>query len=254
MNMELAGSVDYHEKQVFIGTDMTDWPSKIEQQISSEQMNGRNDLIRKWKEAIENDPQLRDIVKLHACSAKRDSVFLFPEAWYFENSSIDDISSLLSMLSSARMGIVLETGIALSKNAYYIFVCTHKGRDQRCGLRGPNIVRAIREKALEGIHVFECSHLGGHKYAGNLVVYGLRHPYETCSPTSTLSYHGDWYGLIEEADVEPLLDYVKVRKTIWKDKWRGSIGLSVERQKQIAQYWGLSCEDCSCDTSCKGHR
>jgi hypothetical protein len=250
---QLAGSVEYHEHQIFIGTEMTDWPSNLEQ-TSPEQMNDSN-LIRKWKEDIDREPRLRDMVKLHACSAKKDSIFLFPEALYFENPTIE-ISSPLSILSSTKAGAVPETGIALPKDVYYMFVCTHMGLDQRCGLRGPNIVKAIRKKALEGVHVFECSHLGGHKYAGNLVVYGLRYPSETaCPPTPTLSYHGDWYGLIEEADVETLLDYVMNRKTLWKEKWRGSIGLSVERQKQIAQNWGLLREDCSCgDTSCGDRR
>lgn len=64
----------------------------------------------------------------------------------------------------------------------FIFVCAHRRRDDRCGYCGPMLVGLIRnavaEKlesgAREKVHVLPCSHIGGHVYAGNVLVYSRK--------------------------------------------------------------------------------
>ena len=62
----------------------------------------------------------------------------------------------------------------------HIFVCTHASRDARCGVCGPALVDAFRasvaaDPALRGrVEVRGCSHVGGHKYAGNVLVFAPR--------------------------------------------------------------------------------
>jgi hypothetical protein len=46
-----------------------------------------------------------------------------------------------------------------------LLVCTHEQRDPCCGLEGNALVRA-----LAGTDVFECSHLGGHRFAPTALV------------------------------------------------------------------------------------
>lgn len=48
-----------------------------------------------------------------------------------------------------------------------IFVCTHSARDHCCGLHGAGVSRAL-EKAAPG-RVWQCTHLGGHRFAATLV-------------------------------------------------------------------------------------
>lgn len=48
-----------------------------------------------------------------------------------------------------------------------LFVCTHSGRDHCCGLYGAGVARAL-EKAAPG-RVWQCTHLGGHRFAATLV-------------------------------------------------------------------------------------
>lgn len=48
-----------------------------------------------------------------------------------------------------------------------IFVCTHSARDHCCGLHGAGVARAI-EAAAPG-RVWQCTHLGGHRFAATLV-------------------------------------------------------------------------------------
>jgi hypothetical protein len=58
----------------------------------------------------------------------------------------------------------------------YIFVCAHGSRDVRCGVCGPVLIDKLNEEIqLRGlkdqISVMACSHVGGHKYAGNLITF-----------------------------------------------------------------------------------
>jgi hypothetical protein len=53
-------------------------------------------------------------------------------------------------------------------------------QDRRCGEFGPDII-GLMDRALNGdsrVRLWECSHIGGHAYAGNVVIYP----------------EGDWYG------------------------------------------------------------
>lgn len=58
----------------------------------------------------------------------------------------------------------------------YIFVCAHGSRDRRCGVCGPVLIEKLNEEIgfrglNDQIFVSACSHVGGHKYAGNLIIY-----------------------------------------------------------------------------------
>jgi hypothetical protein len=47
-------------------------------------------------------------------------------------------------------------------------VCTNGARDQCCAIRGPTVAAAF-ERARPG-QAYECSHLGGHRFAANVLV------------------------------------------------------------------------------------
>lgn len=58
----------------------------------------------------------------------------------------------------------------------HIFVCAHGSRDKRCGVCGPELIEKLKEGIKsrgmsDQVFVSPCSHIGGHKYAGNLIVY-----------------------------------------------------------------------------------
>lgn len=70
----------------------------------------------------------------------------------------------------------------------HVFVCAHGSRDKRCGVCGPALIEKFKEEIeLRGIKdevfVSPCSHIGGHKYAGNLIIY---------SPDSEGKIAGHW--------------------------------------------------------------
>ena len=65
----------------------------------------------------------------------------------------------------------------------HIYVCTHGSRDCRCGDLGEPLYQALVKEARwrkiggamsdgeDGVRVARVSHVGGHKYAGNALVY-----------------------------------------------------------------------------------
>lgn len=81
---------------------------------------------------------------------------------------------------------------------YFIFVCAHLTRDKRCGYCGLVLVdlmqvavQAMAKAGSPNISVLPCSHVGGHIYAGNVLVYSR--------------FGGVCFGLFTPDDVEVLI-------------------------------------------------
>ncbi|RYO84343.1 hypothetical protein DL766_002698 [Monosporascus sp. MC13-8B] len=115
-----------------------------------------------------------------------------------------------------------------------VLVCGHGGRDMRCGimgpvlqkefeaklpqagfdvLRGPVIDERVSAPALSGTvaespqtaRVAQISHIGGHKYAGNVIIYLPPTLKNQAGNSHPLAGHGIWYGRIEPKHVEGLI-------------------------------------------------
>ena len=68
------------------------------------------------------------------------------------------------------------SGVPEAFTGSHVFVCVHASRDRRCGVCGPALVQKLDEEVelrglKERVFVSACSHIGGHKYAGNLIIY-----------------------------------------------------------------------------------
>lgn len=138
-----------------------------------------------------------------------------------------------------------------------VLMCGHAGRDGRCGVMGP-VLKTEFEAALPraGLEVLDgpvvvadgsedvsaleggntaagtaarmarvglISHIGGHKFAGNVIVYlppllktveGGIHP---------LAGHGIWYGRVEPRHVQGIVDETILNGNVIEDLFRGGI-------------------------------
>lgn len=111
----------------------------------------------------------------------------------------------------------------------YIFVCAHKSRDARCGYCGPILADHFQQKLVEmnlqhQWTVAKVSHVGGHVYAGNIIVYP----------------DGVWYGYIRPDDVARVIEEHLENGEILVDKLRGKIGLTREEQ---FEFCGIELEE-----------
>ncbi|KAK1966407.1 hypothetical protein LY78DRAFT_578434 [Colletotrichum sublineola] len=140
-----------------------------------------------------------------------------------------------------------------------VLICGHGGRDMRCGVMGP-VLRDEFEARFEGAGVdvargpievdesgseaqkiappeggetAECgdivarvgliSHIGGHKFAGNVIVYippGLRMKGGEAHP---LAGKGIWYGRVEPKHVEGIINETVLEGRVIADMFRGGI-------------------------------
>ncbi|KAG5464467.1 hypothetical protein LSCM1_00656 [Leishmania martiniquensis] len=114
---------------------------------------------------------------------------------------------------------------------YFIFICSHFSRDARCGYCGSVLVDLFRHTILEKmgadgaerVTVYPCSHVGGHIYAGNVIIY---------------SRHGGiCYGLFRPEDIQGVVDaIVEDQGSIpgsMKNRIRGQMGVGREEGEMI---------------------
>lgn len=135
-----------------------------------------------------------------------------------------------------------------------VLICGHGGRDVRCGMYGPLLREAFEERLPErGIEVLRgpveaeveaeggegtgrgyaarvglISHIGGHKFAGNVIVYlppGLRTEDGQAHP---LAGHGIWYGRVEPSHVEGIVGETILKGRVIEELFRGGIKQSGE--------------------------
>ena len=128
----------------------------------------------------------------------------------------------------------------------HVFVCTHGSRDARCGIIGPDLVEAFRA-AVEAdedptlasrVAIRGCSHVGGHKYAGNVLVFvprgGLRAEETEPEPSSGVLAAGHWLGYVTPEDIPEIVARVVRRGEPVPRLWRGSTGADPDAHEDAA--------------------
>ena len=103
------------------------------------------------------------------------TVTSFPAAkrFHMKQDAVEDVNDLLSSLEDPSM---FDGQVEDLEHKHYIFVCCHEAVDKRCGYCGPRLVDAfedyVKENSLgDRVKVVKTSHVGGHKYAGNVMVF-----------------------------------------------------------------------------------
>jgi len=208
-----TGTVDLYHQHIFIFTGDEPWPPKVGDPVSGIPIVSKMAAAVKQ---LENDGSNSGVLfKVGAIQGRFDEdgsapqkegiydVLLFPSALRFEVKE-DEVDELLaSFMSFSKPFQSLHTlapppdgriaGQPLPQDLH-LFVCVHGSRDARCGDIGPKLASSLESLSAEldlggevgdsdddwseKMRVYKCSHLGGHRWAGNLVVYP----------------QGDWYG------------------------------------------------------------
>jgi len=102
-----------------------------------------------------------------------------------------------------------------------VLICGHGGRDQRCGILGPILREQFKtELAKQKVksEVGLISHIGGHKYAGNVIIY-----LPPSLEQNGLKGSGIWYGRVEPKHVEGIVKETILGGRIVADHFRGGI-------------------------------
>lgn len=122
-----------------------------------------------------------------------------------------------------------------------ILICGHGGRDMRCGIMAPvlesEFARVLSARGYsttvsdnktidhpEHAHIGLISHVGGHKYAGNVIVYVPPGMKTRDDATNPLAGKGIWYGRVEPRHVEGMVEETVLGGKVVTDHFRGGIG------------------------------
>lgn len=126
------------------------------------------------------------------------------------------------------------------KHSPTILICGHGGRDMRCGMMAPvletEFQRVLQSRGFastgsdavtvdgpDHANVGLISHIGGHKYAGNVIVYIPPKMTVGESEPHPLAGKGIWYGRIEPKHVEGIVQKTILTGRVVKDHFRGGI-------------------------------
>ena len=213
----LTGTVKPYQRHLFICTPGDDWPARIE--------SGAGFLAAFSKAVEARSSEISGKVKVTACHGEithnGHDVLLFPDQLRYSNLAETDIAMLVE---DQLVGNQVSRRLSpTALGGRHVFVCTHGRRDLRCGECGPELVRSLSEEVekrglSDTIRVYRTSHVGGHRFAGNVLIYP----------------GGDWYGYVSPSDVARLVECHILAGEVVHDLWRGRMGLSQEEQVRMA--------------------
>lgn len=232
-NSQLLGTVKKYEKHFIIcsGTEPDEWGAKIDKdegsfaQLAKQAISARKaELTFKFK--LTNSDE-------RSKGSEGTDLIVFPERIRYLGVTAETMPFIVE--DHLVNGHVSERVKHEPFESELVLVCCHNNRDTRCGAEGPIIVSAFdRLLAARGlgedkVMVRSSSHLGGHKYAGVVVVYP----------------RGDWFGFITEQQVEKLLDNYIEHGSMVPEHWRGRMGIDKQEAKDLADSVTLAVETSS---------
>ncbi|KAI3484822.1 hypothetical protein L1887_51876 [Cichorium endivia] len=163
-------------------------------------------------------------------------------------ATLDNGGAFRQRIDDALAAAQPQTGRAKPDDETHVYVCTHGARDCRCGVAGTAVLQALKDEVRahqaaaikagkqtpKNVRVYPVSHVGGHAWAANALVYP----------------HGDWYGNLRTTDSKLVLraalapassahdlEDMRERLVHWP-RWRGRLGLSKAAQRDHFAEWG----------------
>lgn len=215
----LAGTVEPpYDRHVFLAYQSHEtWPSRVEDSESDLLPKLLSAAIKARRDDIKYKTRLTICEVGDGMGISEGDVLIFPEMVKYRGLKDSEVDSFVEDV--LVMGKPWASGLQESLHGAYVFVCAHSKRDMRCGVCGPVLIEKFEEeievKGLnEQVFVAACSHIGGHKYAGNVIIFS-----EVEGKVA-----GHWYGYVTPNDVSALLDQHIGEGIIIEQLWRGQMG------------------------------
>jgi (2Fe-2S) ferredoxin len=201
----LADTVKPYHRHAFACTGRREWPPKLEE---AEGFLGR--MARDVRALREGTGPIPKLTATDEPSTGTDlDLLVFPEGVRYHDV---DATAWESILEEHLLGGELSAAAPREPLAgRWIFVCVHAASDERCGRCGPPVLDGLRaacdEAGLTDVTVRATSHVGGHKYAANVLVYP----------------EGVWYGFVTPEDVPRIVHDHLVGDRVVEEIHRGGM-------------------------------
>ncbi|MED6218593.1 hypothetical protein PIB30_028028 [Stylosanthes scabra] len=221
----LAGTVELYERHVFLCyKNPRVWPPRIEAAEFDRLPRLLYAAVMAKKNHMKKETRLTICEGHDGTETSNGDVLIFPDMIRYRRLTHFDVETFVEEVLVKDGEWLPGTPEALKGS--YVFVCSHGSRDRRCGVCGPVLVSRFREEieihGLQGkVFVSPCSHIGGHKYAGNVILFRS----SVCGEVT-----GHWYGYVTPDDVPSLIQQHILKGEIIDSLWRGQMGLSEDEQ------------------------
>ncbi|XP_020705686.1 uncharacterized protein LOC110116462 [Dendrobium catenatum] len=224
---DLVGTVQFYERHLFLCYKTPHvWPSHVEAAEFDRLPRLLSAAIAARKGEMKKRTRLTICEGEDGTESSNGDVLIFPDMNRYRRLTHFDVECFVEEVlvkNSQWLPGAVET-----LTGSFVFVCSHGSRDRRCGVCGPVLIRKFKEEInSRGLHsqvsVSPCSHIGGHKYAGNVIVF---------SSSTNGEVTGHWYGYVTPDDVPLLLEQHIGKGEIINHLWRGQMGLREEDQRK----------------------
>ncbi|KAJ0753338.1 putative thioredoxin-like ferredoxin, Thioredoxin-like superfamily [Helianthus annuus] len=227
----LTGSVNPYGRHVFLCyKSHEEWPARVESSDSDPLPKRLAGAIKDRKNDIAVKTMLTICESGDGTGLSDGDVLIFPDLIKYRGLEESNIDSFVEDV--LVNGNPWSAGTGEPVTGSYVFVCAHNSRDKRCGVCGPVLMEKFNEEIgvrglKDEVFVGACSHVGGHKYAGNLIIY---------SKVQEEKVSGHWYGYVTPNDVADLLDQHIKKGEIIERIWRGEMGVPpVEKAEKVVE-------------------
>lgn len=226
----LVGTVKYYERHVFLCYKKPQvWPTRIEAAEFDRLPRLLSASLASRKSDMKRQTRLTICEGHDGTETSNGDVLIFPDMIRYRRLTHFDVDTFVEEVL-VKDGEWLP-GSPEPLRGSYIFVCAHGARDKRCGVCGPALVSRFKDeiesRGDQGkVYVRPCSHIGGHKYAGNVIIFGSNNHGKVT---------GHWYGYVMPDDVPTLLEQHIEKGEIVDSLWRGQMGLSEEDQMKAQE-------------------
>lgn len=207
---KLQGTVKAYSRHVIVcAGEASKWPPKVDKedgslvQLLSTEVSSHSIPHRVLLTAAQ--------IPSHSSSEDKVDILIFPDSIKYIGVDKSQFGLLVEeQLVQGKICESLQHELLSAKK--YLMICAHKKRDKRCGTTGPILAEqfweVLQEKNMENeVVIGLVSHFGGHKFAGNVIVYP----------------EGVWYGRVTPCDVPMIVDKHLIRGEKVKRLLRGQM-------------------------------
>ncbi len=202
---ELRDTVKPYGRHALACAGWRTWQERIENQDDLLGQMGRE--VKEHGDAVEPAPKFTAL-RTEPVGDGID-LMLFPDALVYHG--VDEAAWSRILEEHLVGGQPVEELDPEPLSGTHILVCNHGARDERCGACGPLVAEAFEEAIGAGgyqdVHVHRSSHVGGHRFAGNVLVYP----------------GGAWYGYVRPPDVDKVLEAHVDGDGRWEAHYRGEM-------------------------------
>ncbi|KAI8076457.1 Sucrase/ferredoxin-like-domain-containing protein [Gilbertella persicaria] len=220
----LHNTIPPYAIHILIMTGKSNWPAHIEDEglahafiraIRKRKGTDQRPFENRYHPAFAADDSQRVIVtncslpSVH--STRGTDILLLPDNIIISNITPKRVDTLLDYIFGKPCYHAFST--YSFPYSSLILVCGHGNKDRRCGTIGPILLESLEQASHqageESTKVALVSHLGGHAFAGNLVVY---------------TYHGRraiWYGRVTPCYCKDIVENTLDDNKVIEDLVRG---------------------------------